>query len=61
MIIYPRSTCWGKAVRLYQGDYEQVTVYGDQPLKLAQGFAALGAQCCTWWTWTAPAAGHHQP
>lgn len=33
----------GKAVRLYQGDYDKVTVYDDQPLKLAQGFCAQGA------------------
>lgn len=33
----------GKAVRLYQGSYDKVTVYDDQPLKLAQGFCAQGA------------------
>lgn len=45
MIIYPAiDLLGGKAVRLYQGDYDQATVYGDEPLKLAQGFAAQGAE-----------------
>lgn len=33
----------GRCVRLYQGDYGAETVYGDDPLALAAGFAAAGA------------------
>ncbi|MBQ6453882.1 MAG: hypothetical protein IJJ14_05960 [Coriobacteriales bacterium] len=33
----------GKVVRLAQGDYNKVTVYGDDPLQQARDFAALGA------------------
>ncbi|MER2171530.1 MAG: HisA/HisF-related TIM barrel protein, partial [Psychrobacillus psychrodurans] len=29
----------GKCVRLYQGDYEQETVYGDSPFEMAKKFA----------------------
>ncbi|HWH35160.1 MAG TPA: 1-(5-phosphoribosyl)-5-[(5-phosphoribosylamino)methylideneamino]imidazole-4-carboxamide isomerase [Acidimicrobiales bacterium] len=33
----------GRCVRLHQGDYGAETVYGDDPLALAQSFAAAGA------------------
>ncbi|HET6954285.1 MAG TPA: 1-(5-phosphoribosyl)-5-[(5-phosphoribosylamino)methylideneamino]imidazole-4-carboxamide isomerase [Acidimicrobiales bacterium] len=33
----------GRCVRLYQGDYEQETVYGDDPVAQARAFAAAGA------------------
>lgn len=33
----------GEAVRLYQGDYNQKTVYHKDPVALANSFAALGA------------------
>ncbi len=33
----------GKAVRLAKGDREQVTVYSDQPARLAEAFCAQGA------------------
>lgn len=33
----------GKCVRLYQGDYGQETVYGDDPVAQAQQFADAGA------------------
>lgn len=33
----------GKCVRLYQGDYAQETVYGDDPVAQAQQFADAGA------------------
>jgi phosphoribosylformimino-5-aminoimidazole carboxamide ribotide isomerase len=33
----------GKVVRLYQGDYDQQTTYGDDPLSQAQQFADAGA------------------
>ena len=34
----------GKAVRLFKGDYNQMTVYNDNPLAVAQDFAACGAE-----------------
>ncbi len=34
----------GKAVRLYKGDYAQMTVYSEQPLEVAKAFEAAGAQ-----------------
>ncbi|ALC84514.1 1-(5-phosphoribosyl)-5-[(5-phosphoribosylamino)methylideneamino] imidazole-4-carboxamide isomerase [Bacillus sp. FJAT-22090] len=33
----------GKCVRLYQGDYEQETIYGDSPFDMAKKFADEGA------------------
>ena len=33
----------GKCVRLYQGDYEQATVYGNDPGRWALNWQALGA------------------
>lgn len=33
----------GKVVRLTQGDYNQETIYGDDPVEVALGFAAAGA------------------
>lgn len=35
----------GKCVRLYQGDYEQETIYGDSPFDMAKKFVDEGA---TW-------------
>jgi phosphoribosylformimino-5-aminoimidazole carboxamide ribotide isomerase len=35
----------GKCVRLYQGDYEQETIYGESPFDMAKKFADEGA---TW-------------
>ena len=34
----------GKAVRLLRGDYEQMTVYSDDPLSVARDFEAQGAK-----------------
>ncbi len=34
----------GQCVRLYQGDYDQKTVYGDNPVAQAQAFVAEGAK-----------------
>jgi phosphoribosylformimino-5-aminoimidazole carboxamide ribotide isomerase len=34
----------GRAVRLFQGDYAQETVYGDDPVALAESFARDGAR-----------------
>ena len=35
----------GKAVRLFQGDYDQMTVYNDDPVGVAQTFCDAGASC----------------
>lgn len=35
----------GKAVRLYQGDYDQMTVYSDSPVDVARSFKEKGASC----------------
>ena len=35
----------GKAVRLYKGDYAQMTVYNNDPTAVAADFAACGATC----------------
>lgn len=44
MKIFPAIDLFGgKAVRLYKGDYAQMTVYGD-PLFFAEDFAAKGAK-----------------
>ena len=34
----------GRCVRLYQGDFDQETVYGDDPVAVATSFAAAGAR-----------------
>lgn len=46
MLIFPAIDLYGgKAVRLYKGDYAQMTVYSDDPVSVARDFAAQGAQC----------------
>lgn len=45
MVIYPAIDLYaGKAVRLYKGDYNQMEVFSDQPLSVAEDFIAQGAQ-----------------
>lgn len=45
MFILPAIDLYNqKAVRLYQGDYQQMTVYSENPLQLAQDFEAAGAE-----------------
>ncbi len=45
MKLFPAIDLYGgKAVRLYKGDYAQMTVYSDDPLSVARDFAACGAQ-----------------
>ena len=45
MLIYPAiNLIDGKAVRLFQGDYDQMTVFGDDPTLIARDFADKGAQ-----------------
>ena len=44
MVIYPAIDLYGgKAVRLYKGDYAQMTVYSEEPVQVARDFAAAGA------------------
>ncbi len=44
MIIYPAIDLFdGKAVRLYKGDYAQMTVYSDDPVEIVDDFLAQGA------------------
>ena len=44
MIIYPAIDLYdGKAVRLFKGDYEQMTVYSENPPETAMAFAGAGA------------------
>ena len=44
MLIYPAIDLYqGKAVRLYKGDYAQMTVYSDDPASIAEDFARCGA------------------
>jgi len=44
MLIYPAIDLYeGKAVRLYQGDYSQMTVYSTDPAQVALDFRAKGA------------------
>ena len=46
MIIFPAIDLFEKkAVRLYKGEYSKMTVYSEDPPKLAEGFRAAGA---TW-------------
>lgn len=44
MRIYPAIDLFeGKAVRLYKGDYEQMTVYSENPAEIALDFKSQGA------------------
>ena len=44
MIIFPAIDLYGgKAVRLLKGDYQNMTVYSDDPVSVARDFAAAGA------------------
>ena len=44
MILFPAIDLYeGKAVRLYKGDYAQMTVYSEHPEEIAMDFAAKGA------------------
>ena len=46
MRIYPAIDLYeGKAVRLFKGDYAQMTVYSENPVEIALDFAAQGASC----------------
>ena len=44
MVIYPAIDLFnGKAVRLFKGDYAQMTVYNENPVAVAMDFKAQGA------------------
>ena len=44
MLIFPAIDLYeGKAVRLYKGDYAQMTVYSEHPEEVAEDFRAQGA------------------
>ena len=45
MFIFPAIDLYeGKAVRLYKGDYNQMTVYSDTPIEVAKDFENSGAK-----------------
>ena len=44
MIIFPAIDLYdGKAVRLYKGDYQNMTIYSEHPIEVAKAFEACGA------------------
>ena len=46
MKIFPAIDLYEKkAVRLYKGDYKQMTVYSDDPVSVARDFKNCGAEC----------------
>ena len=46
MKIFPAIDLYeGKAVRLFKGDYQQMTVYSEDPASVAQDFEQQGASC----------------
>ncbi len=46
MLIFPAIDIYeGKAVRLYQGDYQEMTVYSENPVSVAEDFKKAGASC----------------
>ncbi|MBQ8758833.1 MAG: hypothetical protein IJZ20_03980 [Clostridia bacterium] len=45
MLIFPAIDLYDKkAVRLFKGDYNQMTVYSENPLEVAMGFKKAGAE-----------------
>lgn len=45
MYLYPAIDLYqGKAVRLYQGDYNKMTIYSTQPSEVAKSFQLCGAE-----------------
>ena len=46
MLVFPAIDLFeGKAVRLFKGDYAQMTVYNENPLAVAEDFKRAGATC----------------
>ena len=35
----------GKAVRLFKGDYDKMTIYSEHPEEIAKDFYSKGAKC----------------
>ena len=45
MNLFPAIDLYGgKAVRLYKGNYDEMTVYSDDPVAVAKDFEACGAE-----------------
>ena len=45
MLIFPAIDLYeGKAVRLYKGNYDEMTVYSTDPVSVARDFKAQGAE-----------------
>lgn len=42
----------GKCVRLTQGLFDKVKVYGDSPADMAKLWVSQGPLSFIWWTWT---------
>lgn len=42
----------GKCVRLTQGLFDNVKVYGDSPADMAKLWVSQGALSYIWWIWT---------
>lgn len=46
MLIFPAIDLFeGKAVRLFKGDYDKMTVYSENPPRIASDFVSCGAKC----------------
>lgn len=46
MVIYPAIDLFdGKAVRLFKGDYDKMTIYSENPASVAKDFKNKGATC----------------
>ncbi len=46
MLLFPAIDLYGgRVVRLFKGDYAQMTVYDPDPVKIARSFAETGAKC----------------
>ena len=49
MILFPAIDLFEKkAVRLYKGDYENMTVYSHNPIEIARDFENCGRLCAFW-------------
>ena len=49
MILFPAIDLYGgKAVRLLKGDYNQMTVYSENPIEIAEDFCKAGLLTFSW-------------
>ena len=47
MLLFPAIDLYeGKAVRLYKGRYDDMTIYSEDPGAIGEDFAACGASPC---------------